>query len=123
MVSHERPTAIVANDLKRQQNPASAWEDFDPPQKKHIFEVTEAKTPTAHNVDQVPVFEDDGLMELLSLGSQPAGCQDHEDTQQLCARRCTAMMPLHSFQVDGGTQPAETEQTYGDSQVGVQYST
>ncbi len=122
MVSHERPTAIVANDLKaKRPNPVSAWEDFDPPEKKHIFEVPEAKTPTAHNVDQVPVFEDDWLMELLSMGSQPAGCQDHDDTQQLCARRYTAMMHLHSFQVDGGTQPPETKlllkQTYGDSHV------
>ncbi len=100
MVSHERPTAIETNDLKaRRPNPVSAWGDFDPPEKKQISEAPEAKAPFTHSADQVPVFfEDDWLMELLNMGSQPAGAfQEHEDTQ-----------PLHSFQEDGGTHPTET---------------
>ena len=132
MVPHERPTAIVANDLKR-QNPVSAWEDYEPPQKKQIFEVAEAgvtqPTPFIQSPDQVPVFEDDALMELLLMGSQPHGCLDHEDTQRLCGPnyKYSVMIPMHSFQVDGGTQPAETEQTYTagrqSSMSAVQYCT
>ena len=103
MVSHERSTAVVTNDLKaKRSNQVSACEDVDPPQKKpqRPGEVPEEATwevsVFTHSADQVQCVRDffeapaicdagkknlgDWLIELFNIGSQPAGAfQEHED--------------------------------------------